>query len=47
MEAQINTLKTLPLVKIKFKSKKTFNNWGFLKIRANLEKMKVQYYEMV
>jgi hypothetical protein len=40
METQVNTSKTLALVKI-------YNNWGLMKIKANFENIKVKYYEMV
>ncbi len=40
MEAQVDTSKTLALVKI-------YNNWGLMKIKANFENIKIKYYEMV
>jgi len=40
MEAQVDTSKTLALVKI-------YNNWGLMKIKANFENIKIKYYEMI
>jgi hypothetical protein len=40
MEVQVDTPKTLTLVKIKFKSNKIYNNYGLMKIRDNYESIK-------
>jgi hypothetical protein len=47
MEAHLDTSKTLALVKINSNKKYIYNNQGFMKIRANFDNIKVQYYEMV
>jgi hypothetical protein len=45
MEAHLDTSKTLALVG-KHSNIYIYNNYGLMKIRANFENIKVQYFEM-